>query len=132
MTMSGRLICLVGLSALMTVGVTNGAARKIKSFIPSATENATADGMAILNWIGGDNKTIVQVILTDFTANTSYDIAFAGTWGTAWGFNVLNTDDQGNAHFHTEVPGLDISSASVSIYLNGQTASEELRATGVE
>ena len=53
-----RLVCLALVCAM--VGVAYGAATKIGSFCPRNGENPSADGMAILNYVPGDNRTIVQ------------------------------------------------------------------------
>lgn len=109
------------------VGVAWGAANKISSFgiedsfinciddeeIP-LTINPAADGMAILNYVPGSDKTIVQVIVSDFTGaplqrcivRLDPDVGDLGTF---------LTDSQGNGHFHGEIAG-NQSASNVELY----------------
>ena len=65
-----RVVCTVAVCAM--VGAAFGGARKIKDFEVFAPESAAADGMAILNYVQGQDATIVQVILSGFEASTEY------------------------------------------------------------
>jgi hypothetical protein len=115
------------------VGVAYGAARKIHNFVPQGSELATADGMAILNFAnGGGGKTITHIMITGFTAFTSYDVEFRSpTQGSWFSGGILVTDDRGDAKFKGEFPILDISDSDIYIYLGG-TSGEELRAIGLQ
>jgi hypothetical protein len=103
------------------VGVAYGAARKITSFTTFG-EPAGAEGMAILNYVSGTNETVVQIIVTGFSAGTTYDIEFVGVGFIEVAFT---TDNQGNGHFHRRVSG-DISAVSAVKLMVGVV----VRATG--
>ena len=143
-----RWVCLALVCAL--VGVAYGAARKIRSFTPFAPELATADGMAILNHTGnGDDRTIVQIVLSGFTPFTTYDIGMIppgvdpnirelGLGGIGIAIDAITTDENGNGTFHLVSPGDDTSS-NVGVYLpffidlgpgNGFLRAGHLRALG--
>lgn len=62
------------------VGVAFGAARKITAFQTFDPEPPAADGMAIINYVAGQDKNIAQVILSDFTPNEYY-VVVVGIWG---------------------------------------------------
>ena len=125
-----RFVCLALVCAL--VGVAYGAARKIRSFTPMGAELATADGMAILNFadsaILNGGKTILQVVVSGFTPNTTYSVGVClpyftcivdeiGQTNGAWIIhNALTTDDDGSGTFHYEFPG-DYSSSNVALYI---------------
>jgi hypothetical protein len=100
-------------------------------------ENATADGMAILNFAGqvGLGKTILQVVVTGFTSNTTYDVGAClppippyvpggscipdeiGQTNAYMILDAFTTDEDGSGTFHYEFQG-DMSSANVGIYLH--------------
>jgi len=116
------------------VGVAYGAANKIKSFAPQGSELSTADGMAMLNFANGHGgKTIRHLMITGFTPFTSYDVEFrsptAGSWFAG---GILVTDQNGDAKYKDEFPGLDISDSDLYIYVNLGQAGEELRAVGLQ
>lgn len=113
------------------VGVAWGAANKISSFmvedayadcitgdpIPLNMDPA-ADGMAILNYVFGTNKTIVQVIVSDFSGAPL--IQFIVRLNPGVGFDLVdlgtfNVDSQGNGHFHGEIDG-DHSGSNVELW----------------
>jgi len=127
-----RFVCLALVCAL--VGVAYGAAHKIRSFSPMGAELETADGMAILNHAGlaGLGKTILQVVVSDFTPNTTYAVGvclpyfscFVDEFGQSNGAwiiqDAMTTDEHGNGTFHYEFPGDytgDPGSSNVAIYL---------------
>ena len=126
-----RLLCVVLVCAL--VGVAYGAARKIRSFTPMGAENATADGMAILNLADGGvdgARTIIQVVLSDFTPDTTYIVGIVPPWAPSpypdeigqfpygvWPFiDAITTDQNGNGTLHVQVPG-DMSLSNIAVYL---------------
>ena len=117
------------------VGVAFGAARKISSFTPvDGFEGIEADGMAILNYSsGGGGKTIVQIIVSDFTPNTVYDVALLlpGELPLCAG-DVLVTDDKGHGNAHFEIPFKDATSADIDIYTDLGCVNEQLRAFGMQ
>ena len=121
-----RFVCLALVCAL--VGVAYGAARKISSFTPTAAELPTADGMVILNFVAnandGNGKTIVQMILTDFTPEMTYvwevlspsqppSVPF-GACSPTW-FGTVDTDTHGQANLHFELP-CDMSDSDILVY----------------
>ena len=125
MTKLNRLCAMLLLVAF--VGVAWGAATKIPSFVveesftacPSGDVialnlDAAADGMAILNYVPGGNKTIVQVIVSDFTGAPlqRFIVRLEGVDGDVGTFPV---DSQGNGHFHGEVGG-DQSGSNVELW----------------
>ena len=117
----------------MCVGFAFGAAKKIRAFVPTAAECAEADGMAILNF-SNDGKTIIQIIISDFTPNTSYDLQLVTPGGlilSAGG--VLVTDDKGHATAHMVANGLDVSDSDIFIYTDlGVPDLEILCAVGLQ
>ncbi len=74
--------------------------------------NSNADGMAILNYAAGAEKTIVQVIVSDFTG-APFD-RFIVKLGTA-DLGTFLVDSQGNGHFHGEIGG-DHSGSNVELW----------------
>ena len=146
-----RWVCLALVCAM--VGVAYGAARKIRSFTPYAPESVDADGMAILNLSSGNNfgsdvKTILQLVLSDFTPNTTYHIGlippgvspFPDGNGQVPGAGIgapITTDEHGNATSHGDGGG-DITSWNIAIYLpfeipqldGSRLVAYELRALG--
>ena len=127
------------------VSVAFGAANKIKEFQTFDPEPEGADGMAILNFTG-NNQTIFQLMLSDFSPTTGYDY-FLVTPGavltdvtdgpvekwqvqqsgpnkrsmpsSAGGFLVTN--GQGHLTFHTSISGDflgDISNYDVLLFAN--------------
>lgn len=69
--------------------------------------DADADGMAILNYVVGQNKTVVQVILNDFTGDTILNGRYYVRMSSNNGLDIgtFLVDSQGNGHFHGEVSG---------------------------
>ncbi len=117
------------------VGVAWGAANKISSFFVVASYadcfssddinlnmDLDASGMAILNYASGADKTIVQVIVSDFTGapvdefivRLNPDVGDLGTFFV---------DSQGNGHFRGEVSGEvngDVSGSNVELWQQTQ------------
>lgn len=116
------------LAVLICASVVYAGANKIRGFTPVGGENPEADGFAILNYAAGENKTIVQIILSDFTPNTTYDIEIADFPG-AFIQDELVTDDKGKATLNTQFP-TDFSGSDLNLVLNGGEVTEELRAVG--
>ena len=69
--------------------------------------DANADGMAILNYVSGQDKTIVQVIVSDFTGDPILNGRYFVRMDPGDGFDIgtFLVDSQGNGHFHGEVAG---------------------------
>ena len=103
----------------LCAGVAYGAATKIHSFQvfgPEDVENA--DGMAILNYAAGQDKTIVQIAISGFTPNTMYEVNIESPSQTLVPKNSISTDDQGHGTLHlTLAPlvGNDYSDANIVI-----------------
>ena len=109
------------------VGVAWGAATKIPSFVieadfigcPSGNvvdiEMAdAADGMAILNYAAGANKTIVQVIVSDFSG-ARLQRFIVRLFPDVGDLGTFLVDSQGNVHFHGEISG-DHSGSNVKLF----------------
>lgn len=121
----GAVLLLVAL-----VGVAWGAVSKIPSFVveqnfqdcfSTATGSLNypiADGMAILNYVPGTDRTIVQVILSDFTPGPLVINDLIVSLEHAGGHDDLGTvriGAQGNGHFHGEISG-DFRGANVTLW----------------
>ena len=99
------------------VSVAFGAAVKIPYFIPEIGngENPEADGMAVLNYVSGQDKTSVQIIISGFTADSTYDIELispANALFTDKTIGLLTTDSQGHGTLHYFVLGDNSGSSS--------------------
>ncbi len=117
-----RLLCAVLVCAL--VGIAYGAATKIGSFCPRNGENPSADGMAILNYVPGDNRTVVQLIVSNFSPGVTYNVEFVGLGIIG---SAFMTDSQGNGNFHWNLGGNF--SGAINLYLTmADGANGELRA----
>ena len=82
------------------------------------TLDSNADGMAILNYVGGaQDKTIVQVIVSDFAGDPILSGRYFVRLDPGDGFDIgtFLVDSQGNGHFHGEVSG-DSSTANVELW----------------
>ena len=96
-------------AAFAFANVTYAAAVKIKVLMPEGGENATADGMVILNYNQGSNKTETQVAITDFTPGETYRVVVVRTnftgqkQGTVDG--QITTNPSGNGQFHSSDNG---------------------------
>lgn len=114
-------VMLVGVAA-----VAWGAVNKVNSFVVEDSfvncaggvtyidMDENADGMAILNYASGSDKTIVQVMVSDFSGaplerfivRLDPDVGDLGTF---------LVDSQGNGHFHGEISG-DHSGSNVELW----------------
>ena len=92
-----------------------------------------SDGMAILNFASGQNKTILQIIVSDFTPHTTYGVRLTDGVNQSNFFAAFVTDESGHATYHTVTPG-DKSARDVELYvdenMDGNFQSTELRAQG--
>lgn len=131
-------VLLVGVAAVAWGSV------KIPSFVIEAsrmscdgtlrdiTLNPNADGMAILNYVGGKNKTIVQVILSDFTGDPKLNGLYflrLDDGGDGVDMGMFLVGSQGNGNFHGEVSG-DHSGSSVTVWAEPGACGKVLVATG--
>ena len=93
--------------------------------------NADADGMAILNYVGGQDKTVVQVILNDFTGDTILNGRYFVRLSPGDGFDIgtFLVGKNGNGHFHGEVSG-DRSGSNVELWAQPGPCSKVLIARG--
>ena len=133
--------------AVVLVGVAAVAwgAVKIPSFVIEAsriscdgtfrdiTLNPNADGMAILNYAGGKDKTTVQVILSDFNGdpklNGLYFLRLNADDGGEVDMGMFLVGSQGNGHFHGEASG-DHSGSTVTVWAEPGACGKILVATG--
>lgn len=132
--------CVVfGLALGMGVGFVYARAVKVTGLTPTATENADADGMVIVNYNVGLGVTEVQCLLTDFAANTTYAVTVGGSGGGAG--LAITTNPSGNGSGHSQVGGVDLTAGSgcidvvVWIEVDGvggfnPNNGDDLRATG--
>lgn len=131
-----RLVC--ALAVCTCVAIAYGAATKIRSFENVAESNPDADGMAILNYASGQDETIVQIILSDFTHDTAYDMVFVSPTHSLQPkfLGTLITDKHGHGNLHVTIsapPGEngDWTDAHIEIWINlGTIDPDELRAVG--
>ncbi len=127
-----RLVCV--LLACGLVGVVWGAVRKIPSFVVEETladcdtgnpiyldMDPNADGMAILNYASGADKTIVQVIVSDFTGALSIDRYIVRLSPDVGDLGTFLVDSQGNGHFHGEISG-NVSDSNIELWQQVQPA----------
>ena len=93
--------------------------------------DADADGMAILNYVGGQDKTVVQVILNDFHGDPILNGRYFVRLNPGDGFNIgtFQVGSQGNGNFHGEVPG-DSSGSTVELWAQPGPCDFVLIATG--
>ena len=93
--------------------------------------DADADGMAILNYVGGQDKTVVQVILNDFTGDPILNGRYFVRLSPGDGFDIgtFLVGSQGNGHFHGEVSG-DQSASNVELWAQPGPCSKVLIARG--
>ncbi len=109
------------------VGTANGKAKKIKFFEASAEQiveseaafgvEADPDGMAILNYVAGADKTIVQIIVSDMTPLLTYSLLLTDGADGVEVIDAFTTDDEGHGTFHQEFPGVDISTSHVELFV---------------
>ena len=122
-----RLLCVALVFAM--VGISYGAARKIKSFT-TFNEPEGADGMAILTVHDGTGQE-VQLILTGFTPYTDYEPTLwdgGNNEYNAFGLSIT-TNEQGNATWHRDIGTLTLWPC-LRIYNSVGNQTGELRAQG--
>jgi len=123
---------LFALPALFSASLAYAGANKIDSFTPVNGENATADGMAILQYHPGQDESSVLIILNGFAPNTSYDFQLdSPTQGAVAAYDVLRSDEFGNVHLKFKFTG-NFSDADILVYNSADTyfTEDELRAIG--
>lgn len=114
---------------------------KIKDFDNLAPATSPdADGMAILNYASGADKTEVQIILSGLTPNTTYQIEITSPSHALSANLFLDTNNLGHLTAHVELVELpdffdpddngDWSDADVSVGFNLGTATEDIRLYG--
>ena len=109
-----RLVCVLLVGSVAAVAY--GKALKVTELVPVGAENATADGMAILNYNAGQSRTEVQVAITDFLPDREYMINVGTVYGHVSA--TVMTNASGNAHAH-RIAATDITDgASVCAYVN--------------
>lgn len=126
-----RTICTVTV-LLVSVGSADGAAKKIKFFTPTQAQldesaailgpGAHPDGMAILNYAQGAEKTIVNVIASDMTPFASYHIRLTDGVNEVVVLDAITTDDEGHGTYHEQFQDMNVSGYDVELFV-GATAS---------
>ena len=109
----GAMLVLVAL-----VGVAWAGATKIPSFVVEQTYedcfgagtiplniDPAADGMAILNYASGADKTIVQVIVSDFSGAPLGQCIVRMNPDPGFDLGTFTLDSQGNGHFRGSMAG---------------------------
>lgn len=122
-TRMGTVLVLVALVGVAWAGVT-----KIPAFVieeswtdcltnnPVALNmNESADGMAILNYAGGANKTVIQVIVSNFTGAPLDHYIVRLNPDVGYDLGTFVVDSKGNGHFHTEITG-DVSASNIELW----------------
>jgi hypothetical protein len=106
-------------AVLVAVSAAYGAAVKIKTFDVFAPEDTVnADGMAILNYVAGNDKTIVQLIVSDFTPDTVYGVLLTDGLLNLEIPDAFMADENGHGNFHEEIPSLDASGFDIELYVD--------------
>ena len=77
--------------------------------------DANADGMAILNYAQGANKTIVQVIVSDFTGAPLDVFIVRMNPDVGYDIGTFTVNSRGNGHFHAEISG-NVTASNVEIW----------------
>jgi hypothetical protein len=99
-----RIVSALGVCAFS--GVAAGAAVKIHRFDTSYNLlPAGADGMAILNYVSGQDETIVQIAVTGFAPLTNYTFVLDSPNHCMTPGGGMVTDEHGNATVHLNIPG---------------------------
>ena len=95
------------------------------------TLDPSADGMAILNYVNGPNKTVIQVIVSNFNGDPILSGRYFVRLNPGDGFDIgtFLVDSQGNGHFHGEVSG-DSSGSDVELWAEPGGCGQFLIATG--
>jgi hypothetical protein len=125
----------LALTVLGCVSVAYGAAVRL-TYFDFFNEGPDADALAILNFTSGPDggQSVVQIIVSGFTADTDYDIVLRSQDGSekAKFLNALQTDEKGHATFHVKMNPLDgdVRSCDLEIHLDYNQAdpSASLRA----
>ncbi len=129
-----RVVCALVVLALVTVVYAK--AVKVTALTPTATENATADGMVIVNYNAGLGVTEVQVALTDFNAGTTYAVLVEGSGAGAGLFITTNPSGNGSGHSRAATDITDGGAACIEVTVwiddgdNVLTSADDVRATG--
>jgi len=108
----------IGVVCLGCVATLYGAAVKIRVFVPttgSEEEALGADGMAVFNFVAGQNTTEAQITLTEFQPNTTYNVWVAGNPASAPG--SLTTNASGNGHLHMSGLIGDLTTSPITVYV---------------
>ena len=95
-----RIACVF--SVCLLVGVALGAVR-IPDFTMTADAPAGASGMGILNYVAGQNKTVVQVILNGFEPQVFYQARFVSPSHCLTPVGIHPTDMLGNLIIHFDL-----------------------------
>ncbi len=95
-----RIAC--ALSVCLLVGVALGAVR-IPAFTITVDAPAGASGMGILNYVAGQNKTVVQVILNGFESQVFYKARFISPSHCLTPVGIHPTDKLGNLILHFDL-----------------------------
>ncbi|MCH7814417.1 MAG: hypothetical protein IID40_10405, partial [Planctomycetes bacterium] len=110
------------------VGTAYGGAKKIRFFTPTQAQideslaalgpDADPDGMAILNYAAGADKTIVQIIVSDMTPLLTYSLRLTDGTNDVVVSDAFTTDEDGHGTFHQEFPAADISTYNVELFVS--------------
>jgi hypothetical protein len=128
-----RVLCILPVMLALSglaYGDTPNEKTKYNSFEPVGLENPTADGSALLHYKGASDQTDFQIMLDDFTPNTTYDyLLVSPTMGEAAGCDVIVVDARGRGHFKGTISG-NWADAEIAIFLSDDCTftEEELRA----
>ena len=90
-----RLVCVLLVGSC--VAIAYGKAVKVTGLTPVSPESADADGMAILNYHPGHDRTEVQVALTGFEVYTDYEVLVSGAGVVNL---IITTNAAGNGSGH--------------------------------
>ena len=82
------------------VSVAFGAAVKITDFVISEEEPPGSDAMAIMNYVQGQDKTVVQIVISGFS-ETSYEVAVHSQTHAFPASSTILTDAHGHGTLHT-------------------------------
>lgn len=97
-----KVACAVALCVF--VGVAAAAAVKIKTFDTSfGFEGPDADGMAILNYAQGQDKTIIQMVFSGMLPDTNYLFTLVSPSHCLQPGGGFITDENGHATFHGDL-----------------------------
>lgn len=132
-------IGMVAAFAFVFASVTYAAAVKIKSLVPEVGENEAADGMVILNYSQGSDKTETQVAITDFTPGETYRVLVISTNLTGGQLvtvdGEITTNASGNGQFHSSDPGDATDSfepLEIIVYIDNDPPNDAFEFPGIE